>query len=98
MIDVLFDKKVKARKSHKCDLCRLEIKKGETYRYSKLADCGELWTWKEHLECSKCAHETLEQCEYEEVGMWAGNCWIEHMNEWKDEKNKSVKICSTPTQ
>lgn len=83
MIDILSNKHVKARKSHTCNLCKLKIEKGEVYRSAKLADGGEIWAWKEHLECSKCAIETLDDSEYEDVGMWSGREWIEHMEEWK---------------
>lgn len=35
-MDILMDKRVKARKENTCDFCNKKILKGEEYRYSKI--------------------------------------------------------------
>lgn len=83
-MEILKDDIVTARKRHVCNLCMLAIMPGEKYRSGTVLDGGEFLQWKEHLECSKCAKETLDPEEYEEAGMMAGAEWREHMREWRD--------------
>ena len=85
-MEILKDNTVKARKQHVCNLCRTVIFAGEEYRCATICDGGEFWEWKEHLECSQCAKETLDIEEYENVGMWAGSEWRQHMREWRESK------------
>jgi hypothetical protein len=85
-MEVLKDNRITARKKHVCNLCRFAINPGEKYRSAKMFDGGEFWEWKEHLECSECAKDTLDAEEYEEVVTWAGIEWREHMREWRESK------------
>lgn len=47
----------KARKSHRCMWCGCEIEKGTVYRSQGCKCDGELYTWKNHLECEELADE-----------------------------------------
>ena len=50
-MDILVDKRVKARKEHTCDFCNKKIPKGEEYRYSKIVNGGDLYNWH---SCDRC--------------------------------------------
>lgn len=52
MIDILTERRPKARKAHTCGLCLDVIAPGETYRYYTCADGGTVWTNKEHDACA----------------------------------------------
>lgn len=41
----------RARKPHRCDMCRRWIRAGETYRRSAGMDGSTAWTWKECAHC-----------------------------------------------
>ena len=45
----------KARKTHICDYCGREIKKGETYDWSKNVYDGTIYEWRCHLKCGSVA-------------------------------------------
>lgn len=46
-----------ARKDHRCDYCNGKIEKGEKYENSTHVYDGEVYTWKNHLDCHKLAVE-----------------------------------------
>jgi hypothetical protein len=46
-----------AIKEHKCDYCGFKINKGEKYQKSFNSDEGDVWTWKNHLDCEKLCHD-----------------------------------------
>lgn len=52
MTDILQDKFIKARKSHRCDCCGKNIEKGETYHYQVNVDSGDIKTFKSHKLCN----------------------------------------------
>ncbi len=43
----------KANKDHKCDWCGFIISKGTNYTNSACLDGSDVWTWKNHIECSE---------------------------------------------
>lgn len=53
-MDILVDKKRKARKNHQCDYCDGIIEKGEIYDYAKLKSyyADGIYEWKSHEKCS----------------------------------------------
>ena len=53
MIEILSNKKVKARKEHTCNYCGGKINKGEIYEISSLKYEGTIYPWKNHLKCDK---------------------------------------------
>lgn len=57
MLETIFDKKVKARKEHKCMWCFGTIKKGEMYARLTIKDDEGLYTWINHLKCEKLADD-----------------------------------------
>ena len=77
---ILSETVVKARKEHRCDMCKGRIEIGEGYCRSFSVDGGDNWLLKEHLECkekredmcSNCVNKfdcetSLEECFYEKV-------------------------------
>jgi hypothetical protein len=49
---MLFDKKVVARKKHKCCECRRAIERGETYRKESALYDGTITTYKTCIDCN----------------------------------------------
>ena len=49
--------KPKARKQHKCDWCKLPIEIGTEYDRALIKYDGHIYTWKNHISCSKIANE-----------------------------------------
>ena len=60
-MDILNDRTVKARKNHRCILCDLRIPASTVHRVYSVADYGDIWRCREHLECTKAAHEDKYQ-------------------------------------
>ncbi len=50
-------KKVTARKEHKCSYCRLKIAIGDKYFHSVHKYDGTIYTWKSHGHCIDIAHK-----------------------------------------
>lgn len=46
-----------ARKVHRCDWCRSEIRPGEVYEASVLKDASGLRRWKAHPECALAVYD-----------------------------------------
>lgn len=59
--DNLEQKRVKARKEHRCDWCRCRINKGEEYTFNKNIQEGEFNTWKECDTCKEFVKEMFEK-------------------------------------
>ena len=57
MAEIISERTSIARKEHICNYCRLPIKVGEKYENSFLKGGGEVWRWKNHLNCHKLADE-----------------------------------------
>lgn len=55
-MDILSNRKSKARKDHRCDFCHSMIEKGEVYDRQVVKD-QQLYTWKTHLDCTQIAHK-----------------------------------------
>lgn len=53
MSDYQWDREVKARKTHICDVCRIEIAKGTTYHKQSGIFDSQPYTWKTHTDCAK---------------------------------------------
>ena len=51
MPDILQERNRKARKVHMCNFCGEPIEKGEEYQWTKLCSSGELYEWKNHVQC-----------------------------------------------
>ena len=49
--------KQKAKKKHVCDWCELPISVGDEYERSLNKHYGRIYTWKNHVSCSKIANE-----------------------------------------
>ena len=47
----VYTKIVVSRKAHTCDYCGFPIDKGQEYQRSFNVDCGDVWTWKNHIDC-----------------------------------------------
>lgn len=56
-MDTLSQSRPKARKDHTCNYCNGKIKAGEIYENSTHVYDGEIYTWKNHLDCHKLAVE-----------------------------------------
>lgn len=50
-MEVISDRIIKARKSHRCGLCGKEIASGTLYRHQFNKDGGNVWTFNAHCEC-----------------------------------------------
>lgn len=59
--DNLEEKRVKARKEHRCDWCRCRIKKGEEYTFSKSIQDGDFNTWKSCDTCKAYVQEMFDK-------------------------------------
>ena len=75
MADVMFgEKKVKARKKHKCDCCCSDIKIGQEYIKKAFIQDGMFTNWKECLPCQPVIDEYFDDVhdEYngEEICAW----------------------------
>lgn len=57
MVQTLSNKEVKARKEHTCNYCGGKINKGEVYKNYNLKYEDTMYTWKNHLKCSKLTSE-----------------------------------------
>lgn len=56
MPEIIFPTKdFKANKDHKCNYCNGIIPKGSVYQKSTLKYDGDIYTWKNHCECSDIA-------------------------------------------
>ena len=53
MPELLSDSEPKANKTHKCDLCEMDIAKGEKYKRQQLKYEGDLYAFKMHKQCSE---------------------------------------------
>jgi len=73
-VDTLVDKRVKARKEHSCDFCDKRIVKGEEYRYSKIVNDGDLYSWH---SCDRCKEYVTKA--FKEFGDWASDGLTEEM-------------------
>ena len=85
----------RARKVHLCDWCNESIEVGESYVRQRNKDGRDVWTWREHLECSRAA-ETLSAddlensvgivfsrgCTCESGGHDAGSRWPCDLTPW----------------
>ncbi|HET8886602.1 MAG TPA: hypothetical protein VFM70_09660 [Salinimicrobium sp.] len=56
-MDILNQKKPKAKKDHTCNWCCGTIKKGEHYDFATCVYDGEIYTWKNHFKCMEIATE-----------------------------------------
>lgn len=57
MVETIKEEYRTARKSHICDYCLGEIKKGQVYNYAVNKLDGDVYTWKAHKECMHIATE-----------------------------------------
>jgi hypothetical protein len=57
MPEILQSKNRKARKTHICSYCNGVIEKDEEYRWAKAVHDGELYEWKNHIDCGFVASE-----------------------------------------
>lgn len=60
---IISDELRTARKDHICNFCGCEIKKGEKYKHTVIADNGSVYNWKSHLGCEE-AVEIYNMDEY----------------------------------
>jgi len=54
-METIGNSKHKARKEHRCDLCHGKIEKGQIYERQFNKFDGDVYTWKNHEDCSKIA-------------------------------------------
>lgn len=52
-MEIVSETTVTARKEHRCELCFCKINKGQKYRKQFNKDCGDVWTFNAHEECSE---------------------------------------------
>ena len=57
MPDILQSKERKARKEHVCNYCNGRINKGEIYDWASLKNNGDLYEWKNHIDCGFIAQQ-----------------------------------------
>lgn len=53
MVDILENRRKISRKTHRCDLCGMQIQKGETYDYQRLIFDGTFYEFHSHCACSR---------------------------------------------
>lgn len=53
MITTLEEKQVVGRKDHSCGLCLRVIKKGELHDTWRNVDGRDIWTWRQHIACTR---------------------------------------------
>ena len=56
-MNILSSKTPKARKQHRCDYCWSLIEIGEIYDNLSIENDGEVYTWKNHIDCQKIAEK-----------------------------------------
>ncbi len=59
-MDILVDKRVKAKKEHTCDFCNKVIAKSEEYRLSTIAYEGTIYNWHSCDRCKTYVTEAFE--------------------------------------
>ena len=64
MNTMLSETVVKARKEHRCAMCRGRIEIGEKYCRTFSVDGGDNWLLKEHLECKEKREDMCAACSY----------------------------------
>jgi len=79
MSDFYTEKKVKARKQHKCELCTDLIEKGEIYLKSVSVWEGDFNSYKRHLKCAKILDSYLSDIGYGEYS-------LDDFGDWLNEK------------
>ena len=84
--DNLEQKRVKARKEHRCDWCRCRIKKGEEYKYNKNVQDGDIYTWKECDRCKEFVKEMFEKG----YGVDKGYCTQADFDEFMNDEHKEI--------
>ena len=62
-MDILSDKRIKARKQYRCDLCGVEIKVGELYCNQVVVVNGNIHNFKRHLKCDEICDRLNYYCE-----------------------------------
>ncbi|MHB1153543.1 MAG: hypothetical protein ACYCWE_21030 [Eubacteriales bacterium] len=70
----------KARKEHKCEMCRLTIEKGERYSYLAGKFEGEFFERKLHIKCGDILQEALKAMREDEFDYYMITDW------WTDNK------------
>ena len=55
MLEIIKEAIKVASEDSRCQLCGSTIKKGDSYKWSKLSNNGRVYTFKAHLECNKVA-------------------------------------------
>lgn len=78
---ILDEKRVKARKTHKCSWCNSTIEKGEEYQRSTATSDGDIYDW---LECDKCKKHVGEM--YKELNSYGDVFTQEDFREFIKEK------------
>ena len=79
MPDILKEQNRKARKVHICNFCGKPIEKGEEYCWAKLSSGGELYEWKNHVQCGFIASELWDYAD-----PWDGMTQDDFMDACKD--------------
>ena len=70
----------RANKEHICDYCGCKIEKCETYERTTIVNDGELYDWKNHIECSQAAVK-LGMFDVCDDGL-TGEGFREYIDEW----------------
>lgn len=75
-MEILSMKELTAKKTHTCDLCKAEIRAGESYIRTAIVDAGKLISFKEHIHCNAlaeryCMATCREEYDGEDVCCWA---------------------------
>jgi len=76
MADFGYEKETKARKTHKCELCRKTIEKGEVYLKRAGVWEGDFYSVKEHKKCNELLHEYLSEVGYGEYSIDCFRDWL----------------------
>jgi len=76
MSDFYNSRKVKARKEHKCELCRKPINKGEVYSYNVGLWEGDFFTQKRHIKCDDKLDKYLSYIGYGEYSLDCFDDWL----------------------
>lgn len=80
MIKVLEERKVRARKEHRCDYCGDRIRTGTPHLYQRSLLDDFFYSWRAHLECDWVAATAAGDFQDDEYGLTA-EAWGEALLE-----------------
>lgn len=85
-MNTLTDKRVRARKEHKCDYCSKVIEIGEEYRYGVYTNEAMIYSWRSCDRCKVYVDEAFSNKDYD----WSDGMGWQDFHDYMWEEHREV--------